>query len=284
MTEEPTIKRTQPQRLGRWLRKPIYFYFAICLLMMFFENRLVYPVPSVASPEAWEISQAAQTDVTFEAEDGTTLHGWYFAHDQPRFAILYCHGNGEDISHNGAYMTYLRDKLEASIFVFDYRGYGKSEGSPHEAGIILDGLAAQRWLAEKLQLETNQIVLMGRSLGGGVAVAAAEQQGARALVLQNTFANLSEVAAGKFPWLPVRWMMSNRYPSDERIADYAGPLLQIHGTADQVVPYAQGQKLFAAATSSQPKQWIENTDGSHNAQMPDEYYQTLVEFLNALPQ
>ena len=194
------------------------------------------------------------------------------------------HGNGEDISRNAAYMAFLRDKLEASIFVFDYRGYGKSEGSPHEAGIILDGLAAQRWLAEKLQLETNQIVLMGRSLGGGVAVAAAEQQGARALILQNTFANLSEVAAGKFPWLPVRWMMSNRYPSDERIAGYTGPLLQIHGTADRVVPYAQGQKLFAAATSSQPKQWIENTDGTHNARLPDEYYQTLVEFLNAQPQ
>lgn len=281
-TDSPPA-RTKPQRLWRWLRKPLYFYLAICLLMMFFENRIVYPVPSISGPEAWQISQAAQTDVSFEAEDGTALHGWFFAHKQTRHTLLYCHGNGEDISHNAAYMAFLRDKLEASIFVFDYRGYGKSKGSPHEAGVILDGLAAQRWLAEKLRIKTDEIVLMGRSLGGGVAVALAEQQGARALVLQNTFASMSEVAAGKFPWLPVRWIMHNRFPSAERIASYTGPLLQIHGTADRVVPYAQGQQLFAAATG-QPKQWIENASGTHNAQLPDEYYQTLVEFLNALPQ
>jgi len=250
--------------------------------MMFFENRLVYPVPSLSSPDTWTISQTAQTDVAFEAEDGTALHGWYFAHDQPRFAILYCHGNGEDISYNAAHMDFLRDKLEASIFAFDYRGYGKSEGSPDEAGIISDGLAAQRWLAEKLQLKTDEIVLMGRSLGGGVAVAAAAQQGARALILQNTFASLTEVAAGKFPWLPMRWMMRNRFPSAERITNYTGPLLQTHGTEDQVVPYAQGQQLFAAA-SGLPKQWIKNIGIGHNGPLPPLYYEQLVKFLDALP-
>jgi len=238
-------------------------------------------VPTTSSPAAWKISQTAQIDVSFEAEDGTALHGWFFAHKKPRYAILYCHGNGEDISHNAVTMDFLRDTLEASIFLFDYRGYGKSEGSPYEEGVILDGLAAQRWLAEKMQLQTDEIVLMGRSLGGGVAVALAEQQGARALVLQNTFASMTEVAAGKFPWLPVRWMMRNRFSSAERIVGYKGPLLQIHGTADRVVPYAQGQRLFAAA-SGQPKQWVENAGGTHNGPLPDQYYETLVEFLSDL--
>jgi len=121
MTEEPKKVRPKPHRLWRWLRTFAFLYLAICLLMMFFENRLVYPVPTASSPAAWEISQAAQTDVSFEAEDGTALHGWFFAHEQPRHAILYCHGNGEDVSSNAAYMAYLRDKLEASIFLFDYR-------------------------------------------------------------------------------------------------------------------------------------------------------------------
>jgi len=282
MAKEPSNISTWKKRLWCWVRGPIYCYLTICLLMMFFENWLVYPVPTVSSPEAWKISQAAQTDVYFEAEDGTTLHGWFFAHAEPRHAVLYCHGNGEDISHNAVYMDFLRDKLKASIFLFDYRGYGKSEGSPYEQGVILDGLAAQRWLAEKMKLRTDQIVLIGRSLGGGVAVALAEQQGAGALVLQNTFASIAEVAAGKFPWLPVRWIMRNRFPSAERITGYTGPLLQIHGTADRVVPYAQGKRLFAAATG-QPKQWIENVGGTHNGQLPNHYFQTLVEFLSALP-
>lgn len=283
MTEDPSIDRTKPRRVWRWVRTFALSYLAICLLMIFFEAQLVYPVPSVSNPAAWRIDQAAQTDISFEADDGVKLHGWFFAHEQPRFAVLYCHGNGEDISHNAAYMAFLRNKLEASIFVFDYRGYGKSEGSPHEAGIILDGLAAQRWLAKKLQIQTDEIVLMGRSLGGGVAVALAEQQGARALVLQNTFANMSEVAAGKFPWLPVRWIMHNRFPSAERITRYTGPMLQTHGTTDRVVPYAQAKQLFAAA-SGQPKQWVENVGIGHNARLPAHYYETLVEFLDALPQ
>jgi len=287
MTEKPLAKpvTTPTSRRRIWLqvRRLAILYLLICLLMMALESRLVYPRPGNFSPDSWKISQTAQTDVSFEAKDGTALHGWFFVHDQPRCAILYCHGNGEDLSHNADYMAYLRNKLQASIFIFDYRGYGKSEGSPHEAGLILDGLAAQRWLAEKLQIETDQVVLMGRSLGGGVAVALAEQQGARALVLQNTFANLSEVAAEKFFWLPVRWIMRNQFPSDQRIMRYMGPLLQAHGTADEVVPYAQGEQLFAAA-SGEPKQWVENVGGTHNSRLPGHYYQSLVEFLNALPQ
>ena len=270
------------RRIWRLLRTPLIIYLGICVLMMALESRLVYPNPRNPSPEVWEISQAAQTDVTFKADDGTELHGWFFAHDQPRFAILYCHGNGEDISSNAAYMDFLRSKLHASILVFDYRGYGKSTGSPYEAGLILDGLAAQRWLAEKMGINTDEIVLMGRSLGGGVAIALAEQQGARALVLQNTFASMVDVAAGKYFWLPVRWLMRNRYPSIERIASYQGPLFQTHGTEDRVVPYSEGQKLYNAA-SGKPKQWIEHVGIGHNEQLPMSYFEALDKFLNVLP-
>ncbi|MGI9427983.1 MAG: alpha/beta hydrolase [Bythopirellula sp.] len=279
MSESPT----KAKRIWRHLRAPLLLYVGVCLLMMALESMLVYPRPSSAGPHAWKLSQESQFDVSFEAEDGTQLHGWFFAHENPQFAVLYCHGNGEDISRNAVHMDFLREKLQASIFAFDYRGYGKSAGSPHEAGLILDGLAAQRWLAQKMQLETEEIVIIGRSLGGGVAVAIAEQQGARALVLQNTFANLYEVAANRFFWLPVRWMMRNRYPSTERIKAYRGPILQTHGTADRVVPYAQGQQLFSIAPGT-PKQWIPNEGLGHNQQLPLSYYDTLTEFLHSLPE
>ena len=250
--------------------------------MMALESRLVYPSPNNLSPAAWDLSQESQHDVSFEAEDGTKLHGWYFEHEQPRFAILYCHGNGEDISSGAAHMSFLRERLHASVFAFDYRGYGKSDGAPHESGLILDGLAAQRWLADKMQIETGEIVIIGRSLGGGVAVAIAEQQGAKALVLQNTFADLSSVAADKFFWLPVRWMMRNRFPSVDRIRVYTGPVLQAHGTNDRVVPYARGEQLFAASPGK-AKQWIKHAGLGHNDPMPKKYYDVLAEFLNGLP-
>ncbi len=121
-----------------------------------------------------------------------------------------------------------------------------------------------------------------RSLGGGVAVALAEQQGARALILQNTFASMSEVAANKFPWLPIRWMIRNRYPSAKRIQGYTGPLHQVHGTADAVVPFANGQKLFDASPSKQ-KQFIKIPGGTHNSPLPKIYDESLVDFLSSIP-
>jgi len=277
-SSEPAHPRARPlsQKVWQVTRALLIAYGAICLLMIFLETKIVYPAPpSQSKPTAEDFGFE---EVHFQSADGTALHGWYHAHPEPRFGLLYCHGNGEDITRNADLVHYFHDELSASVFIFDYRGYGQSAGSPHEAGVIADGLAAQRWLAERLEVETDQLVLVGRSLGGGVAVALAEQQGARALVLQNTFASMVDVAAEKFPWLPIRWMMRNRYPSVERIKAYTGPLLQSHGTADQVIPFSMGKQLFEASPSKQ-KQFFEILDGSHNGPLPDRYLEALIDFL-----
>jgi hypothetical protein len=254
-------------------------YLAVCLLMMGLETTLIYPVPPKrVSPSAEELGFE---DVWFESADGTRLHGWYFAHAEPRFGLVYCHGNGEDVTDNADLVRLFHDRYRASVFLFDYRGYGQSAGSPHEAGIVADGLAAQLWLAKRLQVETDEMVLVGRSLGGAVAVAMAEQQGARALVLQNTFSSMVDVAADKYPWLPVRWIMRNRYPSAERIAAYDGPLLQNHGTVDRVAPMEFGKRLFEAAPS-EAKQFIELPDYGHNDQFPETYFGALGDFLDGV--
>lgn len=281
MAESAPNPADTPNRFWSWVRKLAVIYLLFCLLMTLLESRLVYSPPNPSRSDA-QLEQSNRRDVSFSAQDGTLLHGWFYPHDESRYVILYCHGNAEDVTNNTEYMAYLREILQASVFIFDYRGYGNSEGSPHEAGVILDGLAAQQWLADELQIETNEIVLMGRSLGGGVAVALAEQQGAKAVILQNTFADMTEVAAGKFPWLPIRWIMRNRFPSVKRIKTYEGPLLQTHGTADRVIPYAQGKKLFDAAPRKH-KQWIENPEGTHNGPLPRTYFDTLAQFLEALP-
>ena len=153
------------------------------------------------------------------------MHGWFLDHPEPLDAVLYCHGNGEDISFNLDLARLLRDELDAAVLLFDYRGYGKSEGKPHEAGVVADGLAAQRWLAERTGRSPRRTVLIGRSLGGGVATAVAAQQGAQALVLQSTFTRMTDAAASHYPWLPVHWLMRNRYDSLARLARLrrAGP-------------------------------------------------------------
>jgi fermentation-respiration switch protein FrsA (DUF1100 family) len=253
-------------------------YLLILLAMMLLENWLVYPVPPVGWGN-WNPKGLDPEDVWFESADGTRLHGWFVEHSNPARAILYCHGNGEHVAMNAELAAHLRDKLQASVFLFDYRGYGRSEGRPHEAGCIADGSAAQRWLAERMRLRPDDVVLMGRSMGGGVAVALAAQNGAKALILENTFPCMVDVATTHYPWLPVRWLMDNRYDSVSQIRRYSGPVLQSHGSADEVVPINLGRKLFDAVPCEK-KQWVEFPGLAHNDACPASYYDELSAFLS----
>jgi fermentation-respiration switch protein FrsA (DUF1100 family) len=164
--------------------------------------------------------------------------------------------------------------------MFDYRGYGRSAGSPSEAGVLADARAARDWLAKRAQIEPQQVVLMGESLGGAVAVDLAAADGARALILENSFNSLPDVAAYHFPWLPVRWLMRTRFDSASKIGRYHGPLLQSHGQPDHVVPYAFGVKLFEAA--NEPKRFITYPGFDHNDGRPPAYFDELRKELEKL--
>ena len=264
----------------RVLRPVLIAYLLVLLLMTFLETWLVYPIPPLGRGD-WQPQGLAFEDVQFEADDGTKLHGWFVPHPHAKRAIVYFHGNGESVGDNADLVAYLSDALEAAVFIFDYRGYGHSAGSPYEAGCIADGLAAQRWLANRLGKQPNELVLMGSSLGSGVAVAVAAQQGAQALVLRNAFSRMTDVAAFHYPWLPVGLVMCNRYDSVVRIKHYDGPLLQSHGTADTIVPIKFGRRLFDAAPS-QDKQFLEYPGIGHNDPSPQSYYRELAAFLNRI--
>ena len=256
----------------------LLIYLGLCVMVVVLENRLVYPAPRSTT---WQTDAPSIEEVWFQSADGTRLHGVYFAYPNARCTLLYLHGNGEDVSYNIDYMNQLRGTLEASILIFDYRGYGKSEGSPYESGVIEDGLAAQTWLAERTGIAPSEIVIWGRSLGGGVAIAVAEKLGAKALLLENTFHDMSEVAADKFPWLPVRWLMRNRYRSIDRIKNCNCPVIQTHGTYDQVVPFAMGKQLFQAIPTPQ-KQFFPVEGGGHNDATSQVFLDAVNEFLETL--
>ena len=280
-TESPNDppRRTLPGKAKRAARSLLVMYVGVCLAMMLLERRLVYqPPPRRFAP----LTSSSCEDVWFSAADGTKLHGVFFPAPESQTVVLYCHGNGEDVAQGLSLGNRLRSQLGANVFLFDYRGYGRSDGTPDEDGVLQDGLAAQRWLAERSQCRPDQIVLIGRSLGGGVATNLAARQGARGLVLQNTFADMSATAATHYPWLPVRWLMRNRYPSEQRISTYQGPLLQSHGTADRLVPYSHGRRLFDACPS-EDKQFFTIEGGGHNDPEPPEYEAALQDWFDGLP-
>jgi len=252
----------------------------VLLAMTFLENMLVCPVPPLSRGD-WHPAGLQYEDVHFQSADGTKLHGWFVERPNAKRTILYCHGNGEDVGMNADVVGQLSTALDASVFIFDYRGYGRSEGKPSEAGCVADAAAAQRWLAERMGQSPADIVVMGRSIGGAIATAVASKQGAKALVLVNAFSRLTDVASHHYRWLPVRLMMKNRYDAVDQIRDYRGPVFQSHGTADWIVPIALGRQLFAAAPTSQ-KQFVEYQDLGHNDPEPACYFRDLAEFLDGL--
>ena len=248
------------------------------MVLAFFETKLVYPVPTVAFGD-WSPSFQYE-DVQFHSQDGTPLHGWLLASPSTDRWLLYCHGNGADVASVGPYLDWLRTELPANIFVFDYRGYGHSAGAPHEAGVLADSEAALTWVCERSGGQPQDVILMGRSLGGGVAVHLAAERGAKAAVLERTFTRLTDAAKANYWWAPVNWVMKNRYPSIDKIPKYDGPLLCSHGTVDQLVPFEQGQRLFdAAGTPASQKQFVALEDIGHNDPSTDHYSEQLFEFL-----
>lgn len=218
-------------------------------------------------------------DVEFKSEDGTALHGWYCPCENPRAIILIAHGNAGNVSSRAEWLIYLQRVARVSVFIFDYRGYGRSAGKPSINGILQDAQAARKQLCELASVNDSEIVLMGESLGGAVVVQLAAQSAPRALILQSTFSSLKDAAAVHFS--KGSWLVSKKkLNSAEAIAKYSGPLLQSHGDQDATIPIALGEKIFQAA--NEPKYWYTIKGAYHNNWLDKPYLDQLDLFLTRL--
>lgn len=254
-------------------------YIGIAVMMMALERYLVY-LPVRYPHGYWNHNGTNIEEVNFNASDGTRLHGWFYPQEDATEVVMFAHGNGGNLTYWKEYIAELRARFEIAVFIFDYRGYGRSEGVPSEKGILDDARSARAWLADRASISEQKIVLMGQSLGGGVAVDLAARDGARALILDRAFDSLPDVAAVHYPWLPVRWLMRNRLDARAIIGNYGGPLLQIHGDVDHIVPRANGERLFEAA--GEPKEFVCLPGLGHNDYPTEEFFRTLGRFFQSL--
>jgi len=229
----------------------------------------------------WEQTTVLVQDANFTAADGTRLHGWYARHPQPVGHALLLHGNAGNVTLMADTLRTLNRRHNLAVLALDYRGFGKSEGSPSEQGLYQDARAARRWLAQENGIAESDVILMGVSLGGAVAVDLAASDGCRGLVLAGTFTSLPDVAQHHQPWILPKLSLTTRFDSLAKIKNYRGPLLLSHGEADEVVPYQHGLALYEAAAG--PKKLITNPGGKHNDPQPDEYRVALDQFLKELP-
>ncbi|MBX3440388.1 MAG: alpha/beta hydrolase [Planctomycetaceae bacterium] len=228
----------------------------------------------------WEPQDLDYQDVWFTAEDGVRLHGWYCPHDDPVAHVLHLHGSGGNLSDRRFLLKHLQTNLRLSLFIFDYRGYGRSEGAATVSGALLDAAAARREFAKLVGCESRDIVLQGHSLGGAIAVQLAATEAPRALIVESSFSSLKDIATLHYPNLA--WVVpDDKLNSVAAIPNYKGPYLQSHGTADSLIPLASGKKLFDAANG--PKRFIRMPRLDHNDPPSRAYYAALDRFLKDLP-
>ncbi len=224
-------------------------------------------------------------DVEFVAEDGCALHGWWIPASEASGTLLYCHGNAGNVGDRAALASELQ-RLGTNLFLFDYRGYGRSRGRPSERGTARDARAAYEVVrARQADVERPAVIAYGSSLGVSVAAQLALDRPLSGLILEGGFTSLQDMSALLYPQLPFRWLSRYRYDTVEKVAQLKGlPKLFAHSLADEVVPFELSRRLYERA--AEPKQFFELA-GSHSepgwVQRPA-YWQALEHFVrNVFP-
>jgi fermentation-respiration switch protein FrsA (DUF1100 family) len=199
-------------------------------------------------------------ELTLHTKDGTNIYAWYVPAEHARGFVLVCHGNAGNISHRLDSIGIFHG-LGLGVLIFDYRGYGKSQGSPNEEGTYRDAEAAYDYLVNVLHVNPERIVIFGRSLGSAVAAELAIRKPAGALIMESGFTSVQDLGKEFFPHLPVGLLSRFRYDSINKVGRIALPKLFIHSPGDEIVPYEQGVRLFEKASG--PKEFLKIT-GGHN--------------------
>ncbi len=238
---------------------------------------IYYPDSSFDTfPADWHLNY---DEVYFDTEDDTRLHGWFFPLKGDTPVILFCHGNAGNISHRLENISLLLDQ-NLQVFIFDYRGYGKSNGRPSEAGLYRDGLAAYDFLLKIKHIPPERIVLFGRSLGASAAIEISLKRDVRSIIIESAFTSTKEMAKTMFLFNVFAFLLPPNYNNLEKIAQVSVPKLIIHGENDKIVPFSMGQKLFDAA--SQPKYFFPIRRAGHNDTYVfggGAYFETLAAFV-----
>lgn len=222
-------------------------------------------------------------EVYFTTQDGVRLNGWWIPGTGSPITILWFHGNGGNISHRLDNIRLRHDLLGANLFIFDYRGYGQSEGTASEEGTYRDGDAAIQYLHSRADVDPTRVVFLGESLGSAVAVEMATTRACAALILESPFLSIAEMAKVSFPFLPIGSLLQTKYDTLSKIGRVSAPLLIIHGEDDEIVPFRHGRRLFEAA--GEPKEFYAIKQARHNDLYlvgGQAYLETLSRFLGRL--
>ncbi|NIM17939.1 MAG: alpha/beta fold hydrolase [Candidatus Aminicenantes bacterium] len=254
----------------------IFFFYVILIVFLFFNQRSMVYFPLRKITDTPAAIGLPYREIIFKTSDGLQLCGWMVGDEDNRDVVLFCHGNAGNISHRLESFDIFH-RIGLRCFIFDYRGYGKSEGEPSEQGTYRDVEAAWQYLIETENIPSQRIILFGRSLGGAVAahLAARLDVNARALILESTFTSVPDLGAQWYPFFPIRMIIRFHYNTKALLAKIKLPVLVIHSPQDELIPFNHGKALFEAA--KEPKQFL-RISGSHNEGFSDSREEYIIGF------
>lgn len=226
------------------------------------QRRLIY-FPSREAPTSAGYGLPGAESVAFPTDDRLTLHGWFLRPTGPSlgWTVIVFNGNAGHRGYRAPLAAALAERGIATL-LFDYRGYGGNRGSPSEAGLRLDARAARAYVTSRPDVDPDRLVYFGESLGAAVAVGLAAERPPAAMILRSPFTSLADVGRHHYPWLPVRLLLRDRYPSMELIAGVRCPVLIVTGDRDAIIPAAQSERLYRAVAS--PKRFVLIPGADHN--------------------
>jgi uncharacterized protein len=274
------VKQTSWKRWSaRQLRNVVVVYLVVLAVLLFLENKLIFR-PVLASENWGAAPNSLVENVHLQLPDGTKIHAWWCpvrGWQPEQGALLYCHGNAGNLSWRAGAIAQWQKEMNHAIFIFDYPGFGQSEGSPSEAACYAAGDAAYEWLTQIKHVPAERLLLYGKSLGGGVAVDLATRRTHAALILVKTFTSMPEEAQKVCPIMPARWLVRTQFDNLEKIKQCKRPIFVAHGSTDSLIPFDFGERLFAAA--NEPKCFCTMPGVDHNDPLPAHFYQALRAFL-----
>jgi fermentation-respiration switch protein FrsA (DUF1100 family) len=236
---------------------PLGTYLLYCLYFYQRQSSLLY-IPRIPFEMKTGDRTIAHHEITYRTGDGIAISAWYVPAEKKEpgsgRVILFCHGNAGNITQRIDSFKIFR-KLGLNTFIFDYRGYGRSEGKPTEKGTYLDGEGAWNYLVNVMKVKPEDIIIFGRSLGGGIASYLAQKYRPRALIIESSFTSVQDVASALFPRLPMRWLTRFKYDTRERLKEIRCPVMIIHSPDDELIPFRLGQVLYE--TANPPKVFLQ---------------------------
>ena len=226
----------------------IIIYSSVLILLFIFQRSLMYhPQENNYSGDQLKV-EVEKVKIT--TSDNINLLGWFHKKDLKKFkTIVYFHGNAGNLENRIHKLNHFKD-MDVNFLIIAWRGFSGNQGKPSEKGLYNDGNSAILWL-KNLGLKDNDILLYGESLGTGVATEIAQNNNFAGLVLETPFTSMIEVAKNFYPYIPVDFLLKDKYDNQNKIKNINMPVLVMHGEADQIVPFWMGEKIFQMA--NQPK-------------------------------